>query len=80
MSIVVGNSQLSTDNDVVNENAFTHCPQLKPNGINRTEAQERRIILKVVRIVYLARSPLSLLYKIIIKLLVWVIRMVVLTS
>ena len=57
---VVGDGEVTGDNDIVKVDVLTHGPQLKAHGCNWDEAKEWSVIFKVSRVVNLPGSPLAL--------------------
>ena len=57
---VVGDDEVTGDNDIVKVHILTHGPQLKAHGFNWGEAKEWSVIFKVSRVVNLPGSPLPL--------------------
>lgn len=56
----IGDGQISTHDDVINQDPLGHGPKFKPHSRNRTEAGKEVIVLKVTRIINRSWSPFAL--------------------
>lgn len=59
-SIVVGNGQFPAHDHVVDEDAFAHGPQLKPNCADGEQVVKWRFLFKISRVGNFSRGPFPL--------------------